>query len=302
MDGILPIWKEKGMTSFDCVFKLRKILKMKKIGHSGTLDPEVDGVLPICLGKGTKVVEYLLESAKQYQGQITLGFATETEDAHGEVIETTPVKEVISTEVIDQAMSQMVGELQQIPPMYSAVKVNGRRLYEYARKGEEVERPVRTVQIFDFSRTSEPIFDEVNHTLSWNFTVTCSKGTYIRTLAVDLGRNLGYAAHMSQLTRIKSGLYKPEDCMTLDAVREAVEAGTIEEFIQPVETALSNFDKMQLPSEVEKKVINGSLLEVKELPLGELQLPIALYQGERVVAIYDQHPSKKGMLKPIKMF
>ncbi|MGY3724254.1 tRNA pseudouridine55 synthase [Granulicatella balaenopterae] len=302
MDGILPIWKEKGMTSFDCVFKLRKILKMKKIGHSGTLDPEVDGVLPICLGKGTKVVEYLLASAKQYKGQITLGFATETEDAHGDVIEKTPVKELISTEVIDQAMKEMVGELKQIPPMYSAVKVNGRRLYEYARKGEEVERPVRTVQIYAFDRTSEPVFDEVNQILSWHFEVTCSKGTYIRTLAVDLGRNLGYAAHMSQLTRIKSGLYKPEDCMTIDEVREAVEAGTIEEFIQPVETALVDFDKMQLPSAVEKKVANGSLLEAKELPLGELQLPIALYQEERVVAIYDQHPSKKGMLKPIKMF
>ncbi len=302
MDGILPIWKEKGMTSFDCVFQLRKILKMKKIGHSGTLDPEVDGVLPICLGKGTKVVEYLLASPKKYQGQITIGYATETEDAYGEIIEMTPVKEMLSIDLIDQAMSEMIGQLQQIPPMYSAVKVNGRRLYEYARKGEEVERPVRMVNIYEFKRTSSPVFDKENDTMSWTFEVTCSKGTYIRTLAVDLGRKLGYAAHMSQLTRIKSGLYTPEDCITIEEVRKAVEEGMIEQYIKPIESALSIFNQMPIPSSVEKKVINGSLLEKGELPLKEGQLPIALYQGEQVVALYDQHPEKEGMLKPIKMF
>ncbi len=131
MDGILPLWKERGMTSHDCVFKLRKILHTKKIGHGGTLDPDVEGVLPICVGKGTKVIEYMVDSGKTYEGEITLGFATTTEDVSGEIVEKKPVTTPLSTEQIDQAMAEMTGEITQIPPMFSAVKVNGKRLYEY---------------------------------------------------------------------------------------------------------------------------------------------------------------------------
>ena len=132
MDGIIPLYKERGMTSFDCVSRLRRILKTKKIGHSGTLDPSVDGVLPICVGNATKVVEYLMQSGKEYQGELVIGKATTTEDFDGEVIETKPVEEAISSELIKRAMQKMTGEIIQIPPMYSAVKVNGKRLYEYA--------------------------------------------------------------------------------------------------------------------------------------------------------------------------
>ena len=188
MDGILPLWKEKGMTSFDCVYKVRKLLKTKKVGHSGTLDPEVDGVLPICIGKATKVVEYLHESNKVYQGEITLGFSTETEDAHGEIVSSSPIEIPFSIQEIDEKMQNFIGEITQIPPMYSAVKVNGKRLYEYARAGEEVERPVRKATIYNFRRISEPVYNEETKTQSWMFEVSCSKGTYVRTLSVDLGK------------------------------------------------------------------------------------------------------------------
>ena len=216
MDGILPLWKEKGMTSFDCVYKVRKLLKTKKVGHSGTLDPEVDGVLPICIGKATKVVENLHEANKVYQGEITLGFSTETEDAHGKVVSTTPIESSFSVQEIDEKMQNFIGEITQIPPMYSAVKVNGKRLYEYARAGEEVERPVRKATIYDFNRISEPVYNEKTKTQSWKFEVSCSKGTYVRTLSVDLGKALGVEAHMSQLTRVKSGPFHSDDCITLE--------------------------------------------------------------------------------------
>ncbi len=190
MDGILPLWKERGMTSHDCVFKLRKILHTKKIGHGGTLDPDVEGVLPICVGKGTKVIEYMVDSGKTYEGEITLGFATTTEDVSGEIVEKKPVTTPLSTEQIDQAMAEMTGEITQIPPMFSAVKVNGKRLYEYARNGEEVERPQRKATIYSFERTSEPIFNESAQTQSWRFKVVCGKGTYVRTLSVDTGKKI----------------------------------------------------------------------------------------------------------------
>ena len=220
MDGILPLWKEKGMTSFDCVYKVRKILKTKKVGHSGTLDPEVDGVLPICIGKATKVVENLHEANKVYQGEITLGFSTETEDAHGKVVSTTPIETPFSVQEIDEKMQGFIGEITQIPPMYSAVKVNGKRLYEYARAGEAVERPSRKATLYDFKRISEPVYNEDRKTQSWKFEVSCSKGTYIRTLSVDLGKSLGVEAHMSQLTRVKSGPFQTEDCITLQQLNE----------------------------------------------------------------------------------
>ena len=143
MEGIIPLYKPKGMTSHDCVFKLRKILKMKKIGHTGTLDPDVTGVLPICVGKATKVAEYLTDAGKTYEGEVTLGYSTTTEDASGEVVRRKKVDRIILRDEIIKGLSAMTGELTQTPPMFSAVKVNGKRLYEYARQGIEIERPSR---------------------------------------------------------------------------------------------------------------------------------------------------------------
>ena len=212
MDGILPLWKERGMTSHDCVFKLRKILRTKKVGHGGTLDPDVDGILPICVGKGTKVIEFLTDSGKIYEGEIALGYSTTTEDASGEVVDSQPLSRPFTLAEIDEAMAQLTGTITQVPPMYSAVKVNGKRLYEYARNNETVERPQRIAEIATFKRTSAPVWDAEKGTQKWRFYVECGKGTYVRTLSVDTGKLLGVPAHMSDLTRTASAGFSKERC------------------------------------------------------------------------------------------
>ena len=300
MDGILPLWKEKGMTSFDCVFKVRRLLQTKKVGHSGTLDPEVDGVLPICVGKATKVVEYLLESNKVYQGEICLGIATETEDAHGEIVKQEEIISPFTIEEIDAMMETFIGEIIQIPPMYSAVKVNGKRLYEYARKGETVERPERRVKIYEFKRTSTPVYDEASKKQKWTFEVSCSKGTYVRTLAVDLGEKLGFPAHMSKLTRIKSGPFISEQCVTLSQLEAFVEQNQAQSVLRPLEEVFKTYPRVDVPEEFITKVKNGAILTTDELP--QVIEPSTFYIEDELIALYGPHPEKKGLLKPIKMF
>ena len=302
MEGILPLWKERGLTSHDCVFKLRKILHMKKIGHSGTLDPDVDGVLPICIGRATKVVEYLTDSGKVYEGEITLGYSTTTEDASGEIVYLTPIEKVLSNELIDSTMQTFIGEITQIPPMYSAVKVNGKRLYEYARNGETVERPVRKAQIYRFQRITEPVFNAQKHTLSWRFQVACGKGTYVRTLAVDLGKKLGFAAHMSDLTRIKSGGFTKEQAITLDQVAHAMENHAVEKLLLPIEYGVRDFPRIDISEELTKKVMNGMRIPYWQFGFNACpDRPIALYYNECVLSIYEVSPSDNNMLKPKKM-
>src|SRR6476620_5807093 len=155
MDGILPLLKPKGMTSHDCVFKLRKILKTKKVGHTGTLDPDVTGVLPICIGRATKVAEYLTEAGKAYEGEVTLGFSTTTEDASGDKVAEKRITQVFQREQILEVLESLTGKIEQTPPMFSAVKVNGKKLYEYARAGIEVERPTREVTIYEITLLDE---------------------------------------------------------------------------------------------------------------------------------------------------
>ena len=236
--GLLPIWKEKGLTSHDVVFKLRKILRMKRIGHTGTLDPDVEGVLVVCLGKGTKLVETLMDSDKVYRGEVTLGYSTDTEDASGQITERTRVTQSPSIESIDQAMASMVGEIDQVPPMYSAVKVNGMKLYEYARQNIPVERPVRQVTIRSFQRLSEPIWDPVEGTCKFNFEVCCSKGTYVRTLAVDLAKRLGYSGHMSELVRLETSGCQAEQALTLEEVEQLQASDTLATRIVSLEQAV----------------------------------------------------------------
>ncbi len=302
MDGILALWKERGMTSHDCVFKLRKILHMKKIGHGGTLDPEVDGVLPICVGKGTKVIEFLQDSGKIYKGEITLGYATDTEDRYGQVIDETPIKEPFSVEAIDEVMAGFLGEITQIPPMYSAVKVNGRRLYEYARAGESVERPQRKANIAAFERISEPVYDQERQTQSWRFRVECGKGTYVRTLAVDTGAKLGVAACMTDLTRLASGGFDQSHAVTLEEVAQAVERGELTEILLPLEYALKDMLRVDIDESLWQRVKNGSRLTITELQLPELPAgPIAVFYKETAVSIYEKNPKEKEGLKPLKV-
>lgn len=258
MDGILPVYKEAGMTSHDVVFKLRKILHMKKIGHAGTLDPSVDGVLPVALGKATKTIEFLQESGKIYTGEVTFGFATTTEDLDGEVVESQPLSRPFTTDEIAVAMQALTGDITQIPPMFSAVKVNGRRLYEYARAGETVERPERKATIYRFDRTSEPVFDETTGTQKFTFIAEVSKGTYIRTLAVDLGKQLGVPAVMSQLTRQKAGRYDLSQAHSLTDIAEMMTTnGNVDVWLQPLDSAVAQYPHVALTDEQWAKVKNG---------------------------------------------
>ncbi|HEY2420905.1 MAG TPA: tRNA pseudouridine(55) synthase TruB [Neobacillus sp.] len=300
MDGILPLKKPAGMTSHDCVFKLRKILRTKKVGHTGTLDPDVTGVLPICIGKATKVAEYITDAGKVYEGEVTIGFSTTTEDASGEIVERKMIDRPIEKEEILRILNSFTGEIEQTPPMYSAVKVGGVRLYEYARKGIEVERPTRKVTIHSIE-----LLDSKNEfsgeTISFRFRVSCSKGTYIRTLAVMIGGKLGYPAHMSSLIRVQSASYTIDDCLTFDEIEKIMENGSISSVLRPLESALSHLPKYIINDKVAEKVKNGALLPIPEKFKNSNGPIIAETEDGLAIAIYSKHPNKPGLLKPVKV-
>jgi tRNA pseudouridine55 synthase len=300
MEGILPLLKPAGLTSHDCVFKIRKILRTKKVGHTGTLDPDVTGVLPICIGRATKVAEYITDAGKAYEGEVTLGFSTTTEDASGEIIESKKIERIISRKEILDVLQSLQGEIEQTPPMYSAVKVNGKKLYEYARKGIIVERPTRKVSIYSIELLDSR--DEfVGETLSFRFRVTCSKGTYIRTLAVMIGEKLGFPAHMSNLIRIQSASIKIQDCITLDEVEQLMLNGEIESVLYPLEAGISHLPKYQISDKVAEKVKNGALLPIPD-QLININGPIIVEdENGLALAIYMKHPSKPDILKPTKV-
>ena len=298
-NGILPLWQVKGMTSHDCVFKLRKILKMKRIGHTGTLDPSVEGVLPICLGESTKVAEYLTNAGKLYEAEVTIGSATTTEDADGEVVDFNHSQKHFSREDILTVLDALTGTIDQTPPMYSAVKVNGKKLYEYARAGLEVERPTRQVTIYELSLLSEgsTFSGEI---VSFRVRVACSKGTYIRTLAVQIGEKLGFPAHMSHLVRTASGTFTPDNCLTLSQVQERVDNKTLDDYLYELDYALQDMPKIEVPGAFEKPIQNGQVLDAVEL-LNQHER-IVFTMDKKAVAIYIKHPSKEGKMKPEKMF
>ena len=299
MDGILPLWKEKGMTSHDCVFKLRKILGTKKVGHTGTLDPSVEGVLPICIGQATKVAEYVTDSGKEYVAVVSIGTSTETEDADGAIVASDLSPKHITRVEIETVLAKLTGEISQIPPMYSAVKVNGRKLYEYARKGIEVERPERKVLIHEIELL-DPVQWYEGESISFRIRVACGKGTYIRTLAVQIGELLGFPAHMAALVRTSSGTYVQADCRTLDEVRQLQEEGEIATILRPLEDALRVFPTVEIEEELIEKVVNGQVLP--EHPLLENEESIVFMNGKKALAVYKKHPTKLGLMKPEKMF
>ncbi|WP_239254181.1 tRNA pseudouridine(55) synthase TruB [Listeria ilorinensis] len=298
MDGIIPLWKETGMTSHDAVFKLRKILHTKKVGHTGTLDPEVEGVLPICVGRATKLAEYITDEGKTYEAEVVIGVSTTTEDATGEVVAEQQIEKAISPEILAQVLADLTGTITQIPPMYSAVKVNGRKLYEYARKGEIVERPKRQVQIKELIRLGKKVPLTADDP-SFKIRIQCGKGTYIRTLAVMIGEALGYPAHMKQLIRTKSGLFEAEDCLTLAEIEEKMQAEDLS-FLEPLEKGAASFVRMELNAELAEQVLNGRVLSEDQLEnLTDPQ--VALFYQERLLAIYQRHPNKPGLYKPEKV-
>jgi tRNA pseudouridine55 synthase len=300
MEGILPLFKAKGMTSHDCVFKLRKILKTKKIGHTGTLDPDVSGVLPICIGRATRVAEFITDAGKSYEGEVTLGYSTHTEDASGEVVECKKIERMIPRQEIEQVLKELTGTIKQTPPMFSAVKVNGKRLYEYARKGIEIERPTRLVNIYSIELLDDRL-EFSGETISFRFRVSCGKGTYIRTLAVMIGEKLKIPAHMSDLIRIQSADFTLSDCFTLEEVAMRMENGTIQEILRPIETALAYLPKYVINDKIAEKVKNGAVLPIPESFINE-ENPIVMETKEGfALAIYIHHPEKQGMMKPLKV-
>ncbi|AJD91043.1 hypothetical protein JMA_17260 [Jeotgalibacillus malaysiensis] len=299
MNGILPLWKEPGMTSHDCVFKVRKILKTKKVGHTGTLDPDVDGVLPICIGRATKIAEYITEAGKSYRAVFVIGESTETEDASGEIVEKKEVEQPFTMEQLLYEADRLTGSIEQTPPMYSAVKVNGKRLYEYAREGKKVERPSRIVKIHHIQIDESSLsYDQDRGTFSFVADIACGKGTYIRTLAVMFAEQLGFPGHMSRLTRTSSATFTAEDCITLEELSAIEDRQSV---LKPLELGLSGLKNITVSDTVASKVKHGAVLPVPSDWTGEMGEPVAVYDKQEVLAIYHLHPEKAGMIKPVKV-
>ncbi len=298
MNGVVPLNKEIGKTSSDYVYLLRKVLKTKKIGHTGTLDPLVDGVLPICVGQATKLVNRLTNSPKEYEGEITLGRSTTTEDREGETVEEIKLSEPFDGEKINQTFDSMVGEIKQIPPMFSAVKVKGKKLYEYARAGIEVERPVRDITIYDFHVMGEPEFDQLMGQQKIKFHVRCSKGTYVRTLAVEFGERLGVPAFMSQLTRTKSAGYELSQTFKLSEIESMVESNSTD-FIKSIDEVLKDMPAYALsPEEWEIKVMHGGFLD---LTGQDVQQDLRVTNEGITKAIYKYDETRKTWVPDIML-
>jgi tRNA pseudouridine55 synthase len=250
MDGILNINKATGMTSHDVVAKIRKLLKQKRVGHAGTLDPAASGVLPICVGQGTRVAEYLSESGKAYQAEIVLGIVTDTYDSQGTIVRTTSPTDQPDRARIEDALTQFIGSQMQMPPRYSAIKIQGRPAYKLARAGEEIPLQPRPITISQLE------------ILQWHpprltLAIECSKGTYIRSLAYDLGERLGCGAHLGALLRTRSGPFTLSESITLEELELAIEAGTMQEYLHPADLALHQYPALMLDDATVERVLHG---------------------------------------------
>ena len=254
LNGIINIYKKKGFTSHDVVAKARGILRERKIGHTGTLDPDAEGVLPLCIGMATKVVPYLSDANKCYEAEIVLGTTTTTEDASGEILE--EKDDDVTKEMIKEVVASFVGNYTQTPPMYSAIKVNGTRLYELARKGIVVERPSRQVTIF-----SCDIIEWIDEK-RFKIRVNCSKGTYIRTLCTDVGVKLGCGAHMGALLRTQVGHFKLEDSITLEQLE--LYKVDLAQYMMGIEELFIKYPKVQVSKQGERLLFNGNALKSKD--------------------------------------
>ncbi|MUG45605.1 tRNA pseudouridine(55) synthase TruB [Paenibacillus woosongensis] len=298
-EGILAVHKPAGFTSHDVVAKTRGILRMKRIGHTGTLDPAVTGVLPLCLGRATRMVEYLQELPKEYEATLYLGIATDTEDMSGSIIER---KEGISLteEEVRAALGQFVGTISQVPPMYSALKQDGKRLYELAREGKTVERKAREVTIEELELIS---YEPGGEYPSISFRVLCSKGTYIRTLCVDIGRTLGVPAAMAELKRTVSAGITEDQCLTLEEITALAADGILEERLIPVDRAVSHLPAHRIPEEKVKQALQGQRLSSRLLdPPVRWGENIRLYGAEgQFLGIFRGEPST-GAITPVKVF
>lgn len=246
--GIFNIYKPVGITSFDVVRKVRKLTGEKKVGHCGTLDPEASGVLPVCVGKATKSIEFIMDNYKVYEAEIKFGVVTDTYDKEGVILEQNSVN--VSEEQVREAISSFIGEIEQVPPMYSALKHNGKKLYELARAGIEVEREARKINIYDINvlNIDMPIV---------KILIKCSKGTYIRSLCYDIGRALGCGAMMWSLERHATGSFTKDKSISIEALNEE----NIASFLLPLEDAFKDFTKVIVDDKFEKLLLNGVIVK-----------------------------------------
>lgn len=285
LNGIIVIDKDKGMTSADVVYHLRRALHIRKIGHAGTLDPEVTGVLPIAIGQATKLIELMHTRPKKYQGTGLFGYATDSYDIDGKVLKEKRLVIPFTAEEIQRGMNTFKGKIEQVPPIYSAVKVNGKHLYEYAREGIKVERPKRQVEIFQYDLLNDPSFDKEKGQESFDFEITCSKGTYVRSLVNDLGEKLDEPAVMTYLRRVASSGFDISQAVKLSEIEANPEKAS--ELIQPIDAFFKDYETIDLPEGKWFKVKNGA-----GISLETNAKKVALRYNEKVKAIYE----KKGKI------
>ncbi len=262
MQGILVVNKSKGMTSHDVVARIRRIFKTRQVGHTGTLDPDAEGVLPVLIGRATKLSDILTSEEKSYIARVRLGIVTDTYDITGTVKEENAVN--VTEDDIKKTADEFLGIQMQIPPMYSAIKIDGKKLYQLAREGIEIERPAREIEISKIS-----CFDFDLKSNSFSLEVCCSKGTYIRSLCHDLGKKLGCGAVMAELLRTKSGAFTIDMAHTLEEISESVEKGEAEKLLISIDSALYAYPKVLVSEENAKKIRNGLRLRTNQLGIGD---------------------------------
>lgn len=299
-NGIMNVYKEAGFTSHDVIARLRGICKQKKIGHTGTLDPDAVGVLPVCFGSGTKLCDMLTDWDKEYVAVLRLGITTDTQDLSGRVLSEAeqPQIEALTEDIVRRTVMGFAGEYEQLPPMYSALKVDGRRLYELARAGKEVERKPRLVQIKEI--------EILKMELPWvKFRVQCSKGTYIRTLCHDIGERLGCGGAMESLTRSRVGIFRIEEALTLDKIEKLRDEGKLSNVMIAPDKIFDDCREVTVTQVGQKMAANGNrlrnnFLTGEAMPIDREQVRVYDEAG-RFYGIY-QYDKKAGDFKPVKMF
>ena len=295
MDGILIINKPTGMTSHDVVAKVRKLLKQRRIGHAGTLDPTASGVLPICAGQATRVAEYLSESGKAYQATIIFGTVTDTYDSEGTIVRTASTVD-LTRSTIEAILPSMLGQQMQVPPRYSAIKLQGQPAYKRARAGEDVALEPRPITIYRLE-----IIDW--HPPALILDIECSKGTYIRSLAYDLGEKLGCGAYLGALVRTRSGPFTLAESITLEQLAQVVEQGRVAEYLYPADKALEQHPELVLDEATTERVKHGNAFQVEERTDSSYEQSLArVYDDKGQFVAIAKWDEMRHEWQPIKVF